>query len=79
VRLLLARGAKKNLHAAIFFAVYGGHSGVVALLCAVPTASAEFAQKTHSHDAGTLTPLALAILLEDADCEAVQRAHGATE
>ena len=79
VRLLLARGAKKKLHAALFFAVYGGHSGVVALLCAVPGASAEFARKTHSHDTGRLTPLELAIHLEDADCEAVLRAHGAME
>jgi ankyrin repeat protein len=80
VRLLLSRGAKQELqdevgYTALHYAVFGDRLGVVALLCTGPGAAAALALKT---SAGS-TPLSLAIHRGHAACEAVLRAHGATE
>jgi ankyrin repeat protein len=83
VRLLLSRGAKQELqsdngYTALHYAVEGDHPGVVALLCAAPSAAAALALKPIAAF-GSRTPLALAILQGRAACEAVLRAHGAPE
>ena len=83
VRLLLSRGAKQELQkdngfTALHSAVIGNHPGVVALLCAAPGAAAALALKTRA-GLGSRKPLALAIHHGRAACEAVLRAHGATE
>jgi hypothetical protein len=81
VRLLLSRGAKQELqnngYTALHWAVEGGRPGVVAMLCAAPGAAAALALKTDALH-GRCTPLALAIHLGHAKCEAVLRAHGAS-
>jgi len=84
VRLLLSRGAKQelqsvNCYTALHWAVEEDRSGVVALLCAAPGATTALALKTSSAVLGSYTPLALAIFLGHAACEAVLRAHGAPE
>jgi hypothetical protein len=83
VRLLLSRGAMQELQdengsTALHWAVYGHRSGVVELLCYAPGAAAALALKT-SADFGSRTPLATAINFGHAECEAVLRAHCATE
>ena len=83
VRLLLSRGAKQELQSgsgymALHEAVLGDRPAVVALLCAGPGAAAALALKT-SAAYDSRTPLAHAILLGRAACEAVLRAHGAPE
>jgi hypothetical protein len=80
VRLLLSRGAKQELqtdsgHTALHWAVGRNRPGVIALLCAAPGAAAALALKTRAGN----TPLAMAIMLVRAACEAVLRAHGAQE
>ena len=80
MRLLLSRGAKQELQdndgfTALHGAVDGDHPGVIALLCAAPGAAAALALKTRAGN----TPLAMAIMLVRAACEAVLRAHGAQE
>jgi ankyrin repeat protein len=84
VRLLLSRGAKQELqsnigYTALHRAVEGNRPGVIALLCAAPSAAAALALKTSAAFVGSRTPLALAILYDHAACEAVLRAHGAPE
>jgi ankyrin repeat protein len=84
VRLLLSRGAKQepqedNGLTALHWAVLGDHPAVVAQLCAAPGAAAALALKTSSAAYGSRTPLAMAIHYGSAACEAVLRAHGATE
>jgi hypothetical protein len=79
VRLLLSRGAKQELQSddgdtALHMAVYGNSSVVVALLCAAPGAAAALSIRGTNR-----TPLAWAIALGRAECEAVLRAHGAPE
>ena len=80
VRLLLARGAelrRQNVRGftALHAAVSGNRPGVAELLCACPDAAAALAL-TNMHGR---TPLQVAILFGRAACEAVLRAHGATE
>jgi ankyrin repeat protein len=80
VRALLARGARQDLHgsdgwAALHWAVVAGSAGTVALLCAAPGAAAALALR----DRDGKTPLALAVMFDHAECEAVLRAHGARE
>ena len=79
MRLLLSRGAKQELQSddidtALHMAVYGNSSVVVALLCAAPGAAAALSIRGTNR-----TPLAWAIALGRAECEAVLRAHGAPE
>jgi hypothetical protein len=81
--LLLSRGAKQELqdvngYTALHRAVNGDHPGVIELLCARPGAAAALALKTGAAY-GRRTPLAYAILLGRAACEAALRAHGAPE
>ena len=83
VRLLLLRGANQELqsgsgYTALHMAVRGDRPAVVALLCAAPGAAAALALKTIAVY-GSWTPLAMAIHLGRAACEAVLRAHGAPE
>jgi ankyrin repeat/protein kinase domain-containing protein 1 len=80
VRALLARGACQELQGlqgltALHLAVHGGRTGIVELLCAAPGAAAAIATRDDSGH----TPLAHAIEGGHAGCEAVLRAHGATE
>ena len=80
VRLLLARGAdlrRQNVRGftALHAAVSGNRPGVAELLCACPGAAAALAL-TNMHGR---TPLQVAVLFGRAACEAVLRAHGATE
>jgi len=80
VRLLLARGAelrRQNVRGftALHAAVSGNRPGVVELLCAVPGAAAALAL-TNMHGR---TPLKVAVLFGRTACEAVLRAHGATQ
>ena len=80
VRLLLSRGARVELQdnsgrSALHDAVETDHSDIVALLCAAAGATAALALKMNDGN----TPLALAISYGRAACEAVLRAHGATE
>ena len=80
VRLLLSRGAKVELRSgsgqsALYTAVTNDHPGVVALLCDAPGAALALARESRNGD----TPLATAIILGRAACEAVLRAHGAPE
>jgi len=82
VCLLLSRGAKQKLQdaasrTALHWAVLCNHPSVVALLCATPDAAAVLALKTNAA-IGSLTPLAMAVHLGNAACEAVLRAHGAS-
>jgi ankyrin repeat protein len=79
VRLLLSRGAKQELQeksgqTALHYAVQYNQPSVVALLCAAPGAATVLSLRTSDG----LTPLALAIQLQFAACEAALRAHGAT-
>ena len=60
---------------ALHWAILRDHPGVVALLCAAPGAAAAFALRNNYGQ----TPLALAISMGRAACEAMLRAHGATE
>jgi ankyrin repeat protein len=83
VRLLLAHGAKQELKFALdltplHYAVLGNRPAVIALLCTAPGAAAALAIKT-SATFGSRTPLSYAIHHGRAACEAVLRAHGATE
>ena len=83
VRLLLSHGAKQELqdrsgNTALHFAVSGNRPGVVAQLCAALGAASALALKT-SAGIGSHTPLAHAVYLGRAACEAVLRAHGAPE
>ena len=83
MRLLLSRGAKQELQSgggftALHYAVDGNHPGIVELLCAAPGAAAALALKTSAAN-GSRTPLAHAVYLGRAACEAVLRAHGAPE
>ncbi len=79
VRLLLSRGARVDLQTssgstALSCALGGDYSGVVALLCAAPGAAAALRLVCQG-----VTPLWFAILFKRPACEAVLRAHGATE
>jgi ankyrin repeat protein len=79
VRLLLSRGAKLKLKndsgwTALHHAVDRNEPSFVALLCAAPGAATALSLKNFDKR----TPLALAIHLHFAACEAVLRAHGAT-
>jgi hypothetical protein len=83
VRLLLSRGAKQGPQdlsgdTALLSAIRYGHAGIVKLMCVAPGAAAALALKTGS-SRYCCTPLALAISRGHAACEAVLRAHGATE
>ena len=60
---------------ALHAAVSGNRPGVVELLCAVPGAAAALAL-TNMHGR---TPLKVAVLFGRTACEAVLRAHGATQ
>jgi len=76
VRLLLARGAKQEIPnglTALNFAVSLDRADIVALLCAAPGAAAALARRNRDGR----TPLALAVFVGLAACEAVLRAHGA--
>jgi len=79
VRLLLARGARQELQArygsALQCAVLGDNLSIVTLLTAAPGFAAALALR----DRAGRTPLALAIQHGQAACEAILRAHGATE
>ena len=79
VRLLLSRGAKQELKndgswTALHYAVQHNQPSVIALLCAAPGAAKALSLTTSDGR----TPLALAIHLQYATCEAALRAHGAT-
>ena len=79
VRLLLARGARQELrdtrgYTALHGAVSGARPNMVAILCGAAGAATALALR----DRSGRTPLALAIHLHRAACEAVLRAHGAT-
>jgi ankyrin repeat protein len=80
VRLLLSRGADQRMQSndgktPLHVAVMGNCAGVIELLCAAPGAAAALALEDHLG----LTPLALAVDNLNTTCEAVLRAHGATE
>jgi ankyrin repeat protein len=80
VRALLARGARQDLRGsngwtALHYAAATGLASLVALLCATPGAAAALALRNRDGE----TPLAVAVLLGRAECEAVLRAHGAPE
>ncbi len=79
VRLLLFRGAKQELkddndRTALLVSVQHNQPSVIALLCAAPGAATALSLKNSDYR----TPLALAIHLQFAACEAVLRAYGAT-
>ena len=79
VRLLLARGARQELqgvfrYTALHWAVQRNRPGVVAILCGAAGAVTALALR----DSSGRTPLARAIELDHAACEAVLRAQGAT-
>ena len=79
VRLLLARGARQELrdtrgYTALHWAVSDARPNMVAILCGAAGAPATLALR----DEDGRTPLALAIHLHRATCEAVLRAHGVT-
>ena len=78
MRLLLARGARQELQpgngAALHRAVRYNRVSIIVLLSAVPGFAAALALR----NSNGRTPLALAIQLGHAACEAVLRAHGAT-
>ena len=85
MRVLLSRGAQQGLqdrrgYTALHCAVDGDSPGAVALLCSAPGAAAALALRSDA-DAGYggLTPLGLAVGDGHAECEAILRAHGATE
>ena len=79
MRVLLERGARLVLQyrdgdTALHYAVYGNHAVVLEALCSAQGASAALALR----DSNGQTPLASAISLGHAACEAVLRARGAT-
>ena len=79
VRLLLERGARLELQdsngcTALHWAVRGNQAIVLEALCSAQGAAAARALQTSDGQ----TPLAMAILLGHAACEAMLRAHGAT-
>ena len=79
VRLLLARGARQEPqsasgYTALHWAVICKKLGIVAILCGAAGAASALALRNKDGR----TPLALAIHLHRATCEAVLRAHGVT-
>ena len=80
VRLLLERGARLELQdhmdgdTALHYAVDRNHAAVLEALCSAQGAATALALRNSFGQ----TPLALAIVLGHAACEAVLRAHGAT-
>ena len=77
VRLLLARGARQELQpglgTALHLAILSNHVAIVKLLSAAPGFAAALALR----DEDGRTPLALAIHIGRAACEAALRARGA--
>jgi len=77
--MLLLRGAGQELRCfyetPLHLAVIGDCPGIVSLLCAAPGAADAFAEL----DSDGRTPLGMAIHYGRAACEAVLRAHGASE